>query len=194
MEEIKILEAAVASIRKYTDATPEIAIVLGSGLGDFADSIENAIKIDYSDIEGFFKTAVPERAIFGISEHNGCCAEFIRLFGIVQRICCIFPECDMFNKNIFRTVNDQHCFCSGGRKLRFCQNFTGKRFVIKNAFLRLCKPFPRGEIFFRNMLKIKLAFGRSRHFFPGNINTVFPKGKFTESAIFPGIIKVQYRF
>ena len=58
MNEMKILEAAVASIRKYTDAKPTVAIVLGSGLGDFASSIENAVSINYSDIEGFFAPTV----------------------------------------------------------------------------------------------------------------------------------------
>lgn len=62
MDEKKILEAAVASIRKYTDAKPEVAMVLGSGLGDFADTIENAVSISYSDIEGFFAPKVPGHA------------------------------------------------------------------------------------------------------------------------------------
>ena len=62
MNEMKILEAAVASVRKYTDEVPKIAIILGSGLGDFADSIENAVSIDYADIEGFFTPKVPGHA------------------------------------------------------------------------------------------------------------------------------------
>ena len=34
------LKNAVNSIRKKTDFVPEVAIILGSGLGDFADNID----------------------------------------------------------------------------------------------------------------------------------------------------------
>ena len=36
----KKLEKAIKSIREKTDFVPEVAIILGSGLGDFADQIE----------------------------------------------------------------------------------------------------------------------------------------------------------
>lgn len=49
----KKLMACVASIRKRTDFKPEAALILGSGLGDYADSIRTEAVVDYSDIEGF---------------------------------------------------------------------------------------------------------------------------------------------
>lgn len=49
----KKLMACVASIRKRTDFKPEVALILGSGLGDYADSIRTEAVVDYSDIEGF---------------------------------------------------------------------------------------------------------------------------------------------
>ena len=55
-------------VRKVTDFEPEIALVLGSGLGDFADGIEVEAEISYSDIEGFPVSTVPGHAgkfIFG---------------------------------------------------------------------------------------------------------------------------------
>lgn len=40
-------------IRKVTDFAPQIAIILGSGLGSFAEKINIEYTINYSDIEGF---------------------------------------------------------------------------------------------------------------------------------------------
>lgn len=44
---------AVSYIRSKTDFVPQIGLVLGSGLGDYVDKIENPIVVAYSDIEGF---------------------------------------------------------------------------------------------------------------------------------------------
>lgn len=43
-------EKAADYIRQHTDHQPRVGIVLGSGLGDFADSVENADIIPYGDI------------------------------------------------------------------------------------------------------------------------------------------------
>lgn len=40
-------------IREKTDFVPEIAIVLGSGLGNYAEKMEVAAEISYTEIEGF---------------------------------------------------------------------------------------------------------------------------------------------
>lgn len=47
------LKNCVRSIRKVTDFQPKIALILGSGLGDFADEIKIEAAVDYTDIEGF---------------------------------------------------------------------------------------------------------------------------------------------
>ena len=47
------LEKSVASIRSKTDFVPEIAITLGSGLGELAGQIEAVCEIPYTEIEGF---------------------------------------------------------------------------------------------------------------------------------------------
>jgi len=41
---------------------PELLIILGSGLGDYADTLTDAVKIPYSDIPGFPKSTVPGHA------------------------------------------------------------------------------------------------------------------------------------
>ena len=43
----------VESIRKQTDFKPEIGIILGSGLGDFAEHIQVEAMVPYTSIEGF---------------------------------------------------------------------------------------------------------------------------------------------
>ena len=45
----QVAEAA-AAIRARVPATPQIAIVLGSGLGDFADSLGNAVTLPYGEL------------------------------------------------------------------------------------------------------------------------------------------------
>ena len=40
-------------VRRKTDFKPEIALILGSGLGDYAKTIRMETAVDYQDIEGF---------------------------------------------------------------------------------------------------------------------------------------------
>ena len=47
------LKVCLESIRQKTDFVPETALILGSGLGDYADGIQVEQTIDYTDIEGF---------------------------------------------------------------------------------------------------------------------------------------------
>ena len=53
------IQAAVDHIRTRTDAVPEIGMILGSGLGDFADTLENRQVIPFSDIPDFPMATVP---------------------------------------------------------------------------------------------------------------------------------------
>lgn len=62
------LQNCLKSIRQKTDFEPKVAIVLGSGLGDYAQDIEVVTEVDYSEIEGFPVSTVPGHAgkfIFG---------------------------------------------------------------------------------------------------------------------------------
>ena len=59
-------------IRKVTDFEPEIAIVLGSGLGNFADNIDVVATVDYRDLEDFpFSTAPGHVGQFIFGNLNG---------------------------------------------------------------------------------------------------------------------------
>lgn len=58
----------LAQVREKTDFVPEVALVLGSGLGGYARNMEVACEIPYSEIEGFPVSTVPGhdgRYIFG---------------------------------------------------------------------------------------------------------------------------------
>lgn len=62
------LQKCLCSVREKTDFVPQVAIVLGSGLGDYADGIQVEAEIDYKEIEGFPVSTVPGHAgkfIFG---------------------------------------------------------------------------------------------------------------------------------
>ena len=62
------LQKCLCSVREKTDFVPQVAIVLGSGLGDYADGIQVEAEIDYKEIEEFPVSTVPGHAgkfIFG---------------------------------------------------------------------------------------------------------------------------------
>jgi purine-nucleoside phosphorylase len=52
-DEFAKAERAAEFIRAQTALLPEVALVLGSGLGSFADQIQNAVSISYADIPHF---------------------------------------------------------------------------------------------------------------------------------------------
>lgn len=47
------------SYKAKIDFTPKVALILGSGLGDYADDIRVVDTLDYHDIEGFPVSTVP---------------------------------------------------------------------------------------------------------------------------------------
>ncbi len=47
------LKVCLESVRAITDFKPEVALILGSGLGDYADGIQVVQTIDYAQIKGF---------------------------------------------------------------------------------------------------------------------------------------------
>ena len=62
------LQGYVRSIREKTDMVPEAAIVLGSGLGDFAENIDIECEVPYDSMEGFPVSTAPGHSgkfIFG---------------------------------------------------------------------------------------------------------------------------------
>lgn len=62
------LEACVKAVQRKTDFQPQIALVLGSGLGDYADTIRIEQTVEYREIEGFPMSTVAGhkgRFVFG---------------------------------------------------------------------------------------------------------------------------------
>ena len=62
------LQKCLACVREKTDFVPQVALILGSGLGALADEIDAVATVDYADIEGFPVSTVPGhrgRFVFG---------------------------------------------------------------------------------------------------------------------------------
>ena len=69
------------SVKEKVDFVPEIALVLGSGLGDYADQMESAATVDYRDIEGVPVSTAPGhtgRFVLGFVQ----CVPVVVLLGI----------------------------------------------------------------------------------------------------------------
>ena len=65
------LSQALSSVRRITDIRADIAIVLGSGLGDYAENIDG-VSIPYADIEGFpLSTAPNHKGVLHIGTLHG---------------------------------------------------------------------------------------------------------------------------
>ena len=65
------LMTCLASIREKTDFKPEVGLILGSGLGDYAEGIQIETTVEYNDIEGFPVSTVAGhkgRFVFGYVE------------------------------------------------------------------------------------------------------------------------------
>ncbi|NLA66524.1 MAG: purine-nucleoside phosphorylase, partial [Leucobacter sp.] len=73
------IEKCVSEVRKKTDFVPDIALILGSGLGDFANSANIIASVEYSEISGF--------PVSTVSGHRG------RLvFGYVEGVKCVIMQ------------------------------------------------------------------------------------------------------
>jgi hypothetical protein len=69
---IATLDAAVRSILDRTKLRPQIGLVLGSGLGAFAETLERATAIPYGEIPGFpTSTAIGHKGELVIGESHG---------------------------------------------------------------------------------------------------------------------------
>lgn len=67
----KKLMTCLASVKEKIDFKPEVALILGSGLGDYADEIKIVQTIEYSEIKGFPVSTVTGhkgRFVFGYVE------------------------------------------------------------------------------------------------------------------------------
>ena len=72
-KEYERLKEAEKVIREITDFVPEVALVLGSGLGNYAEQMEVVKRIPYTEIKGF-----PVSTVEG---HDGC-----YIFGYVNQV------------------------------------------------------------------------------------------------------------
>ncbi len=59
MDITKQITQAADYIRSRTELQPEVGLILGSGLGDYAETLQNAVRIPFSEIPGFPVPTVP---------------------------------------------------------------------------------------------------------------------------------------
>ena len=59
MELVEKIMSATSYVQARISFQPEVGMILGSGLGDYADSLENAVRIEYKDIPNFPVPTVP---------------------------------------------------------------------------------------------------------------------------------------
>ena len=62
MSDFEASVSAAAFVRSKLDRSPTIALILGSGLGAFADELEDAVKIPYGEIPNFHASTVAGHA------------------------------------------------------------------------------------------------------------------------------------
>ena len=73
------LDGAVDAIRSRAGFEPEVGVVLGSGLGGFADALEEAVEIPYSDIPGWpAATAIGHAGTLVLGSFSGVPAAVMR--------------------------------------------------------------------------------------------------------------------
>ncbi|MBN2055830.1 purine-nucleoside phosphorylase [bacterium] len=56
---VREIEEACAQIHELTDQIPDVGIILGSGLGAFADQVTDPVEISYVDLAGFMPPSIP---------------------------------------------------------------------------------------------------------------------------------------
>ena len=62
------IDEAVAAVRERVDTTPKLALILGSGLGALADTLETSTRIETADLPGYPQSTVEGhhgRLVFG---------------------------------------------------------------------------------------------------------------------------------
>ena len=72
MDTFQQAEQALAAIRQHTGSTPNVGIVLGTGLGGLVEQISSPVSIEYDRIPHFCVSTVEShvgRLVFG-SIHN----------------------------------------------------------------------------------------------------------------------------
>lgn len=72
MNDLEMIQSCVKAIRGKTDFIPEVGLILGSGLGDYAERIENKVIIPYKELPGFpVSTVAGHAGQFVLGEING---------------------------------------------------------------------------------------------------------------------------
>lgn len=122
------LDPAVAAVRERTDASPQVALVLGSGLGDLAEEADDTVTVEATDIPGY-----PVSTVEG---HEG------RLvFGTVENVPVVFVQGRVHLYESY-TV-DQLTF-----PVRLVHALGAERFLVTNSAGGINRTFSPGTLMF----------------------------------------------
>jgi purine-nucleoside phosphorylase len=129
----KNLSESVAYIQSHTQAIPKIALILGSGLGDFGSQLSNTTVIDAHDIPHYPTSSVQGHAgrlLFGTLERGGrTSAQLIVFQGRVH-----FYECADLDKVVYA--------------IRVARALGAEKLIVTNAAGGINPLFEPGDLMF----------------------------------------------
>ncbi len=117
------IEKCYKAIRERVDFEPEVALILGSGLGEFAETIRQVASVPYSEIEGF--------PVSTVSGHNG---RFV--FGYVGDVKVVIMQGRVHyyeGYSVFDVVLPTRIMAKLGAKVLFLTNAAGGANPTLNA-------------------------------------------------------------
>ena len=115
MKLIDRVNESIAYIRTKTNADPKVALILGSGLGDYADELEDKVVIPYGDIPHF-----PTLSVEG---HKGQLV-FGKIHG--KEVVCMQGRLHFYEgKGMYATTYAIRVFTKLGIEILFTTNATG---------------------------------------------------------------------
>lgn len=138
------ISEAVDYIKGRVNINPEIAIILGSGLGNLANVIEDKIEIEYKDIPNFPVSTVPGHAgrlIFGKLADK----EVLAMQGRFHIYEGYAPQCVVFPVRVFKKLGVESLFVTNAAGAVNKDFKAGQLMIIEDHISFFCPSPLRGS-------------------------------------------------